>query len=126
MITPPETLIPQGGEWQQLRERFHQSTTLASLVLAAWQMGMWMAREFVSHELHQRAQQSETWGNCPVCGTQLHSKGYVHRRMLTLVGWVDWERRVGRCPKHCKGSQQAVLDQQLGITRSAQTSVELV
>jgi hypothetical protein len=126
MITPPETLAPQDWEWEQLREKFHQSDTLASLVLAAWQMGMGMARGFVMHELHRRAQQRESWGNCPVCGTRLHSKGYVHRRMLTLVGWVDWERRVGRCPNHCKGSQSAPLDEQLGIAPYAQTSVELV
>jgi hypothetical protein len=126
MITPPETFAAKDWEWQQLRENLHQSTTLASLVLAAWQMGMWMAREFVMDELQERAQRRESWGNCPVCGTRLHSKGSVPRRMLTLVGWVDWQRRVGRCPKHCKGSQSAALDEQLGITPYAQTSVELV
>lgn len=124
MITPSETVTSKDGEWQQLREKFHPSTTLASLVLAAWQMGMWMAREFVMDELPRRAQQSEPWGNCPVCGTRWHRKGYVHRRMLTRVGWVDWERRVGRCRKHCKGSQSVPLDEQLGIAPDAQTSIE--
>jgi hypothetical protein len=47
-----------------MREQFHQSTTLATLVLAAWQMGLWLARAFVEYELNQRAQRSEQWGNC--------------------------------------------------------------
>lgn len=88
-------------------------------------MGLWLARELVEHELNQRAQPVEVWGNCPICGHKLHSKGFVHRRILTLVGWVDWERRVGRCPRHCLGSQTVPFDETLQIARYEQTSVEL-
>ncbi|MBD2096380.1 hypothetical protein H6F90_14660 [Trichocoleus sp. FACHB-591] len=46
--------------------------------------------------------------------------------MLTLVGWVEWKRRVGRCPHYCSGSQQAPFDQELGIEPYQQTSMELM
>lgn len=45
--------------------------------------------------------------------------------MLTLVGRVSWRRRMGRCPRGCHGSQQAPLDQTLGIEAYQQTSDEI-
>lgn len=109
-----------------MQEKFHQSPTLAALVLAAWQMGMWLARAFVESELNQRAQQPEQWGQCPECGGKLQSKGFAKRQMLTLVGWVEWRRRIGRCPSRCRGSQIVPLDAELEIAPSQQTSMELM
>jgi hypothetical protein len=109
-------------EWQQMRENFHQSTTLAALVLSAWQMGLWLARAFVEYELNQRAQQLEQWGSCPECGAKLQSKGFAKRQMLTLVGWVEWRRR----PNRCSGPQVVPLDAELEITPYQQTSMELM
>lgn len=43
------------------------------------------------------------------------SIGFVKRQMLTLVGQVEWKRRVGRCPHRCLGSQQIPFDVVLGI-----------
>lgn len=113
-------------EWQQMREKFHQSTTLAALVLAAWQMGMWLARAFMEYELNRRAQQPEQWGDCPKCGAKLESKGFANRQMLTLVGWVEWRRRIGRCPNRCRGPQVVPLDAELEIAPYQQTSMELM
>ena len=113
-------------EWQQMREKFHQSTTLAALVLSAWQMGMWLARAFVEYELNQRAQQPEQWGACPKCGAKLESKGFANRQMLTLVGWVEWRRRIGRCPNRCRGPQAVPFDAELEIAPYQQTSMELM
>lgn len=89
-------------------------------------MGLWLARVFVCQQLSERAQAPTHWGCCSVCGTRLVSKGFVKRRMLTLVGWVEWKRRIGRCPCHCPESQQAPLDKILGIRAYQQTSTELV
>ena len=111
MITPDEKSTALMREWQQMQEKFHHSPTLAALVLAAWQMGMWLARAFVESELNQRAQRPEQWGQCSKCGAKLHSKGFAQRQMLTLVGWVEWRRRIGRCPNRCRGSQAAPLDE---------------
>lgn len=46
--------------------------------------------------------------------------------MLTIVGWVEWRRRVGRCPNRCAGSHDAPFDTVLGIVPYQQTSIELV
>jgi hypothetical protein len=89
-------------------------------------MGLWLANAFVASELNQRAQQPTEWERCPRCSATLQSKGYRSRRMLTLVGWVRWERRVGRCPNHCRGSQSVPFDERLGIAPNQQTSVELM
>ncbi len=88
-------------ELQQLYKSLQVSVTLASLVLAAWQLGLWFARRLVEQQLNERAQQPQVWSNCATCGARLESKGFVSRRMLTLVGWVKWRRRVGRCPHGC-------------------------
>lgn len=109
-----------------MREKFHQSTTLATLVLTAWQMGMWLARAFVEYELNQRAQQPEPWGHCHKCGAKIESKGFANRQMLTLVGWVEWRRRIGRCPNRCSGPQVVPFDEELQIAPYQQTSVELM
>jgi hypothetical protein len=126
MITLSEEVPVADLEWQQMRERLHQSTSLASVVLAAWQMGLWVARQMVEYELEKRAQASEDWRRCPECGQRLHSKGFAPRQMLTLVGVVRWRRRVGRCPKRCEGSQQIPLDKVLQIESYQQTSMELM
>ena len=109
-----------------MQEKLHHNHTLAGLVLTAWQIGLWLANALVESELNQRAHQAIEWGRCPKCGATLHSKGYVSRRMLTLVGWVEWRRRVGRCPNRCSGSQSVPLDETLGIAPYQQTSVELM
>ncbi|QYO64350.1 hypothetical protein [Leptolyngbya sp. 7M] len=126
MVTLQEIVSPTNLEWQQMQENLHHNRTLAGLVLAAWQIGLWLAHGLVEAELDQRAQQVRAWGHCPKCGATLHSKGYVSRRMLTLVGWVEWRRRVGRCPNRCSGSQVVPFDETLGIGPYQQTSVGLM
>lgn len=89
-------------------------------------MGLWLAKAILQQQLAERAQVPTQWTKCSVCGTQLRSKGFVKRRMLTLVGWVEWKRRVGRCPRHCFGSQRTPFDAVLGIQAYQQTSTELM
>lgn len=113
-------------ELQPLYEKLQTSLTLASLVLAAWQMGLWFARKLVEQQLQERAQVPQVWSDCVTCGSRLESKGFVQRRMLTLVGWVEWRRRVGRCPNRCAGSHSTPFDAVLGITAYQQTSIELM
>jgi hypothetical protein len=56
----------------------------------------------------------------------LLAKRFAKRQMLTLVGLVEWKRRVGRCPHHCPGSQRIPLDEALKIQAYQQTSTELI
>lgn len=126
MLTLKHIVELDAVELQQLYEKLQRSVTLASLVLAAWQIGVWFARALVNHHLDERAQLPQSWGNCHQCGHRLESKGFVNRRILTLVGWVEWRRRVGRCPNRCAGRHGVPFDAVLGITPYQQTSVELV
>jgi hypothetical protein len=89
-------------------------------------MGLWIAKAIVEEQLAERAQAHIAWPCCPNCGRRLMSKGFVKRRMLTLVGEVEWKRRVGRCPRHCPGSHSTPFDNVLGIKAYQQTSTELL
>lgn len=126
MLTLTKSDAPEKLEWQLLFEKLQASDTLAKIVLTAWQMGLWLAKILVEQQLAEPGHQSVNFGNCAKCGSRLQSKGFVSRRMLTLVGWVQWRRRVGRCPNRCAGSQYAPFDVQLGIAPYQQTSNELM
>jgi hypothetical protein len=126
MLSLTERLTLENLEWQHLYKKLQTSITLASLVLTAWQIGLWLARILVEQQLAERGQKPVAWGNCTACGKRLHSKGFVSRQMLTLVGWVKWKRRVGRCPNRCTGSHCIPFDVVLGITAFQQTSTELL
>lgn len=125
MLATPfnERIEPQ--DWSSLLDRLQQSQTLATIVIAAWQIGLSVARTLVEQQLNERAKQPTIWEACSVCGQRLHSKGFAVRQMLTIVGLVKWRRRVGRCPDGCAGSQSAPFDQELGIEPYQQSSVEL-
>jgi hypothetical protein len=73
-------------------------------------MGLWLAKAIVE-QLAERAQLPTHWQCCSVCETLLHSKGFVKRQILTLIGWVEWKRRVGRCPRRCLVSHQVPFDE---------------
>jgi len=117
MLTLSDIVVPDTPEWSHFDEKLQNSTTLASLVLSAWQIGLWFAKTLVEQQLNHRAQQPQPWESCRQCGARLQSKGFVRRRMLTLVGWVEWKRRVGRCPRHCLGSDVTPFDAVLEIRR---------
>lgn len=121
-----EALFPHDENWQQLCTKLRATSTLAALVLSAWQMGLWVAKIIVEHQLAERSQAPTALGHCSSCGTSLVSKGFATRQLLTLVGEVEWKRRISRCPNRCSGSQQAPFDAVLGIAPYQQTSIELV
>lgn len=126
MLTSKQPAELDDLELQQFYEKLQISVTLAEVVLTAWQIGLWFAKTLVEEHLNERARQPQRWGSCAGCGRRLESKGFVHRRMLTLVGWVEWKRRVGRCPNHCAGSHVIPFDAVLGISAYQQSSIELV
>ena len=112
--------------WQQHLSSIRESSSLESIVWASWLMALELAKQLVEHELTRRAQLPTSWTECPHCSTCLHSKGMRSRQIQTLVGVVHWQRRVGRCPRGCQGSQVAPLDTAVGIKSYQQTSLELV
>jgi len=102
-----------------------QAASLTQMVLAAWRLGLAVGLLVVREVLAQRAKAPTLWPNCPHCGTPLRSKGMVPRQLTTLLGVLLWQRRVARCPKHCKIGLIAPLDTELGLTPHQQTSDEL-
>jgi len=65
------------------------------------------------------------WPRCPQCGACVRSKGFVGRQVISLVGPIRWQRRVGRCPQGCETPQVAPLDDALGVQPHQRTSAEL-
>lgn len=116
MIIPVvESLKHEHPEWSESWTRFETSSTLSSLVWNALQLGLLFARIAVESELSMSAKRPTVWPNCPVCGRRYRSKGFVSRRLNTLIGEIHWSRRVGRCPNHCPGPSSVPFDQSLGL-----------
>ena len=103
-----------------------KSQSLVAMVWATWLFGIALANRLLSQELTTRALVPTQWPSCPKCHSRLRSKGMGHRQIQTLVGWVHFERRVGRCRNGCKGVQIAPFDQELGLNSYQQTSQEVV
>jgi hypothetical protein len=110
---------------QELMEAIENSSTLALLILSAWRLARVLAVRIVEESLIERAQRPTQWSDCPKCGKRLHSKGFVHRQISSMIGVVHWKRRVGRCPNGCEIGQVAPLDNALGLLPHQRTSFEL-
>jgi len=44
---------------------------------------------------------------------------------MSLLGKIEWKRKVGRCPNGCKIGQYAPLDERLGLVKNQRASNEL-
>ncbi len=121
-----EQLWPEEPQWKAYCEALQTASELSAIVWIAWQMGLWLAQAIVQEQVRERATQPQEWPSCPKCGRRLTSKGFEPRRIQTLVGWVSWRRRIGRCPEGCPGVQQAPFDRVLGIHPYQQTSKEVI
>jgi len=73
----------------------------------------------------ERSQSTTRWPECPKCGRRLHSKEWADREVMTSLGLMRWERRVGRCPRGCAIGQVVPLDQDLGLAPNQRHSTEL-
>lgn len=120
-----DTLSQTDPALQELVDAVKKATSLALIILATWQLARWLAVRLVEEELAARAQQPTEWPACPQCGARLESKGFVRRQIMTLLGLIHWQRRVGRCPDGCHIGQVAPLDVALGVQPHQHTSLEL-
>jgi hypothetical protein len=110
---------------QRLCDALENASTLSALVLAAWHLARVLAMHLVEEALARRARCPTSWPRCPACGRTLRSKGFVKRQVLSLVGPLQWQRRVGRCPQGCATPHVAPLDEALGLRPHQHTSTEL-
>ena len=110
---------------QELIEATENASTLPLLILSAWRLARVLAVKIVEESLIERAQRPTQWPDCPNCEKRLHSKGFVHRQITSMIGVVHWKRRVGRCPHGCEIGQVAPLDKALGLLPHQRSSFEL-
>jgi len=61
MLTLKEQIDFDTPEWQDFHEKLQSSVSPASLVLTAWQIGLWFAKTLVKHHLNQQAQRPDEW-----------------------------------------------------------------
>jgi len=102
-----------------------EAHTLPKLILAAWSLARVLASHLVEAVLAERARRPTSWPCCPQCGACMRSKGFAKRQVLSLLGPLRWQRRVGRCPQGCETPQVAPLDDELGLHPQQRTSGEL-
>jgi hypothetical protein len=120
-----DILCDYDPQLQEPLARLWEAASLVLMVLAAWEVVRRLAVRLMEESLTVRAQQPEVWPVCGRCGRWLRSKGFQPRTLHTLFGVIGWRRRVGRCPKGCKGSQIAPLDQVLGLVPHQRTGAEV-
>jgi hypothetical protein len=110
---------------QRLLRAMEDARSLTALILAAWQVARVLAIHLVESVLADRARRPTSWPRCPQCGACLRSKGFVKRQVISLVGPIRWQRRIGRCPQGCETPQVAPFDEELGLQPHQRTSGEL-
>lgn len=110
---------------QGLLRAMEDAPSLTALILATWQVARVLAVHLIEAVLAERARQPTAWPPCPSCGGSLRSKGFAPRQLTSLVGPIQWQRRVGRCPQGCTLPQVAPLDEALGVQPHQRTSGEL-
>jgi hypothetical protein len=111
-------------EFQELLARVGEAGSLVLMVRAVWEVVRRLAVRLMEESLTVRAQQRETWPVCGRCGRRLRSRGFHPRALHTVLGVIGW-RRVGRCPKGCRGVPVAPLDRALGLAPHQRTGVEV-
>jgi hypothetical protein len=110
---------------QRLLRAVEDAPSLTALILATWQVARILAVYLVEAVLTERARWPTAWPPCPACGMALRSKGFAPRQMMSLLGPIRWQRRVGRCPQGCAIPQVAPLDSALGVQPHQRTSDDL-
>ncbi len=120
-----ESIKQQDTKMQTLATQLTQETTVAVMVLLAWQLALLMAQVILEEALNKRGQAATEAQICPKCEQRLESKGLLPRQLVTLVGEIKWWRRVWRCVNGCKIGQVAPLDNELGLEINQRTGVHV-
>ncbi len=125
MLCLPDSIRDDDPSLQWLLRAVEDAPSLTALILATWQVARVLAVHLLEAVLAERARQPTAWPPCPACGASWRSKGFAPRQMTSLFGPIQWQRRVGRCPRGCAIPQVAPLDEALGVQPHQRTSGEL-
>ena len=82
-----------------------EAPTLPELILAAWAWARVLASHLVEAVLAERARRPTAGPCCPQCGAGMRRTGGVKRQVISLLGPLRGQRRVGRCPQGCATPQ---------------------
>lgn len=110
-----DTIREMNPECQKTVEGMHNAATLSLMIMLAWQLSRLLAVSLVEEILNSRSQAPTEWGHCQECGRKLQSKGWAPREIKSVIGLIQWQRRLGRCPNRCAIGQVAPLDEALGL-----------
>jgi hypothetical protein len=110
-----DTIRETGPEWQTGIDELENAVTMSLLIVLAWQLARDLAVSLVEEILAKRGREKTEWDYCPKCGKRLRSKGFKPRRIKSIIGEINWERRLGRCSNKCVLGQEAPLDKELGL-----------
>lgn len=110
-----EIILETKPESQAMLEEVTNATTLSQMIVAAWQVARILAVALVEETLTHRAQAKTEWGPCQKCGKPIQSKGFAVRQIKSVIGLIQWKRRLGRCSNQCAIGQVAPLDAVLGL-----------
>lgn len=119
--------ITSTATFQKYEAQLDKSVTLSQIILAALKLGLFIAVIIVERTLERRAQPMENRENlkCPHCGSSLESKGFLKRKIRSLIGLISWRRRAWRCPCGCEIGQIVPFDDVLGIKPNQRISEEV-
>ncbi len=106
-------------------EAMVEEEKMANLIWRGLQVGRLLAVKLIEEIIGQRADAASESSACAQCGARLESKGRLPRQLVTIIGIVRWHRQVRRCPKGCKESQVAPLDEALDIAPNQRTGPHL-
>jgi len=120
-----DTIRETNPEWQTKLDELANAPRLSLLIMAAWQLARVLAVRLVEETLTKRAQTKTEWERCLQCGKRLRSKGFKPRQIKSIIGDINWKRRLGRCPNKCAIGQVAPLDEALGLTSNQKSDTGL-
>jgi len=93
--------------FQALCSTLTKVVTLKAIILSSFLLARYLAVRIVEKTLADRAQIVDKRPICPKCGASLDSKGLGGRKVESIIGPIQWKRRVWRCPRGCKIGQVA-------------------
>ena len=125
MIAQIERNLRLDCHFQELCSKVNNAVTLKAIIVSSFLLARYLTVMIVEKTLADRAQIVGKRPICPKCGASLDSKGLVGRKVESIIGPIQWKRRVWRCPKGCKIGQVAPLDDELGLMPNQRTSNEL-
>jgi hypothetical protein len=125
MLAQTEESLRFDEHFQGLCSKVEKAVTLKAIILSSFLLARYLAVKIVEKTLAGRAQLMDERPICPKCGTPLDSKGFLSRKIKTIIGLIQWKRRAWRCPRGCKIGQVAPLDDELALKPNQRTSDEL-